>query len=269
MFESCWKTPPVPLLHKWKASWDSPIIIIMNTIIIMNVVSDSDFRKCCMFDFCCWSHAPSRPRIPGPAALSGSTLLQKLLQNCSNSEKINELNQWTVFNEIIVSKNSYIFKKFSSCHSQYLTSVITDPSQPSKRKTGWDQCVRKTVASQERVFSRKGDSFCPVLLVEILFNILLSRTPTGKIRSNHLLLKPKVTLRDLVSSSDDYSHPFHLPGLSLVEGLWGPGPTLHPPDTSGPGTLECSVRCARRPCRPGTTWRSTTATTSWRTSSLA
>ena len=95
--------------------------------------------------------------------------------------------------------------KFSSCHSQYLTSVIMDRSQPSKRKTGWDQCVRKTVASQERVFSRKGDSFCPVLLVEILFNILLSRTPTGKIRSNHLLLKPKVTSRDLVSSSDDYS----------------------------------------------------------------
>ena len=194
--------------------------------------------------------------------------IQKLLQNCSNSEKINQCVNSIQWNYSF-QEQLYIWKVLS-CHSQYLTSVIMDPSQPSKRKTGWDQCVRKTVASQERVFSRKGDSFCPpVLLVEILFNILLSRTPTGKIRSNHLLLKPKVTSRDLVSSSDDYSHPVHLPGLSLVEGLWGPGPTLHPPDTSGPGTLGCSVRCARRPCRPGTTWRSTTATTSWRTSSFA
>ena len=256
---------------------DSSSTLITQMESILRLPYNNNYERCKWFWFqkmlYVWFLLLEPCTKPAKDSWTGSSFgiykIQKLLQNCSNSEKINELNQWTVFNEIIVSKNSYIFKKFSSCHSQYLTSVITDPSQPSKRKTGWDQCVRKTVASQERVFYRKGDSFCPVLLVEILFNILLSRTPTGKIRSNHLLLKPKVTLRDLVSSSDDYSHPFHLPGLSLVEGLWGPGPTLHPPDTSGPGTLGCSVRCARRPCRPGTTWRSTTATTSWRTSSFA
>ena len=78
--------------------------------------------------------------MPAKDSCTGGSIgiykIQKLLQNCSNSEKINELNQWTVFNEIIVSKNSYIFKKFSSCHSQYLTSVIMDPAQPSKPKTG-------------------------------------------------------------------------------------------------------------------------------------
>ena len=107
-------------LNVWKLLKDSSSTLITQMESILRLPYNNNYERCKWFWFqkmlYVWFLLLEPCTKPAKDSCTGGSIgiykIQKLLQNCSNSEKINELNQWTVFNEIIVSKNSYIFESF-------------------------------------------------------------------------------------------------------------------------------------------------------------